>query len=138
MWAEPLVGKTFGVTVGGVDIADVSDYEFADLESLLLRYGALVISGGCGLISKQQQVMFGKRFGQLEFGGAPMANTERNGTTIVAVEAQRMRTNLGNEMWHTDSTYKPLSSKVAMLSARELPPSGGGQTALVDMRAAYR
>ena len=47
-----------------------------------------------------------------------------------------MRTNLGNEAWHTDSTYKPYSSKCAMLSA-VIVPDEGGQTELADMRSAY-
>ena len=44
--------------------------------------------------------------------------------------------NVGNEAWHTDSTYKPLSSKCAMLSAVTVPEDGGG-TELADARAAY-
>jgi alpha-ketoglutarate-dependent taurine dioxygenase len=47
-----------------------------------------------------------------------------------------MRTNVGNETWHTDSTYKPISSKCAMLSA-VIVPEEGGQTELADMRSAY-
>ena len=47
-----------------------------------------------------------------------------------------MKINRGNEAWHTDSTYRPISSKVAMLSAVKLP-SAGGQTEFADMRAGY-
>jgi alpha-ketoglutarate-dependent taurine dioxygenase len=47
-----------------------------------------------------------------------------------------MRTNVGNEAWHTDSTYKPISSKAAMLSAVTVPDEGG-ETELADARAAY-
>ena len=138
MRVKPLEGKTFGATVGHVDITNITGDTVAELNALLLQHGALLIkNSGSNVITKQHQAAFGANFGRLEFGGAAMSNTERDGTTI-AVEAQRMRTNIGNEMWHTDSTYKPLSSKVAMLSARELPPSGGGQTALVDMREAYQ
>ena len=32
------------------------------------------------------------------------------------------------EDWHTDSTYMPVSSKMAMLAAEKVPPSGGGET----------
>jgi alpha-ketoglutarate-dependent 2,4-dichlorophenoxyacetate dioxygenase len=56
---------------------------------------------------------------------------------IYDVESQLMRTNVGNEAWHTDSTYKPISSKCAMLSAVIIPDEGG-QTELADSRAAYR
>jgi alpha-ketoglutarate-dependent taurine dioxygenase len=43
---------------------------------------------------------------------------------------------IGNEAWHTDSTYKPFSSKCAMLAAVVIPKQGGG-TALADTRAGY-
>ena len=55
---------------------------------------------------------------------------------MLDVSAQRMRTNIGNETWHTDSTYQPVSSKCAMLSAVQVPRSGG-ETQLADMRAGY-
>ena len=48
-----------------------------------------------------------------------------------------MRTNVGNEIWHTDSTYQPVSSKCAMLSAVTVPDVGG-ETELADMRHAYQ
>jgi alpha-ketoglutarate-dependent taurine dioxygenase len=91
-------------------------------------------------LSERENIAFGERFGELEFGGAPMANQKRlkEGTygEIIDLQAQMMRTNVGNEAWHTDSTYKPHSSKCAMLSAVILPDEGG-ETQLADARAAY-
>ncbi|MFN0039204.1 MAG: TauD/TfdA dioxygenase family protein, partial [Burkholderiales bacterium] len=51
-------------------------------------------------------------------------------------DSQRMRTNVGNESWHTDSTYKPISSKCGILSAVVVPDQGG-ETQLADLRAGY-
>ena len=104
------------------------------LHAAFLEHGALVIKANA--LSSKEQTAFGERFGKIEFGGNPMTNAAKDGA-VMDVNTQMMRTNIGNEMWHTDSTYKPFASKVAMLTARVLPPSGGGQTALVDMRAAY-
>src|SRR5262249_49839237 len=42
----------------------------------------------------------------------------------------------GNEGWHTDSSYMPLSAKASILSAHVVP-SVGGETEWADMRAAY-
>eukprot|EP00747_Dinoflagellata_sp_TGD_P028334 gnl/TRDRNA2_/TRDRNA2_133202_c0_seq2.p1 gnl/TRDRNA2_/TRDRNA2_133202_c0~~gnl/TRDRNA2_/TRDRNA2_133202_c0_seq2.p1 ORF type:complete len:240 (+),score=24.86 gnl/TRDRNA2_/TRDRNA2_133202_c0_seq2:76-795(+) len=50
--------------------------------------------------------------------------------------SNHMKMLVGNEYFHTDSTYKPLSSKAALLSCMVAPSRGGG-TAFVDMRAAY-
>jgi alpha-ketoglutarate-dependent 2,4-dichlorophenoxyacetate dioxygenase len=48
--------------------------------------------------------------------------------------------NLGNQLWHTDSSFKRIPAKCSLLSARELPspgPMGGGETEFADLRAAW-
>src|SRR5262249_13763124 len=42
------------------------------------------------------------------------------------------------ETYHTDDTYTAEPAFVTVLHARELPPSGGGPTCFLDMRAAYQ
>src|SRR5262245_55428699 len=42
------------------------------------------------------------------------------------------------ETFHTDDTYTPEPAMATVLHARELPPSGGGPTHFLDMRAAYQ
>ena len=44
--------------------------------------------------------------------------------------------NLGNELWHSDSSFRPIPAKYSLLSARAIP-SRGGNTEFADMRAAY-
>jgi taurine dioxygenase len=41
------------------------------------------------------------------------------------------------ETFHTDDTYTEAPAVATVLHARELPPSGGGPTCFLDMRAAY-
>jgi alpha-ketoglutarate-dependent taurine dioxygenase len=41
------------------------------------------------------------------------------------------------ETFHTDDTYTEMPAAATVLHARELPPSGGGPTCFLDMRAAY-
>ncbi|HEY5646886.1 MAG TPA: TauD/TfdA family dioxygenase, partial [Pseudomonadales bacterium] len=100
--------------------------------------GFLVFPGQ--FLTEQENAEFGKRFGELEFGGIPLSNQRRVAEgkygEVFDVQTQLMRTNIGNETWHTDSTYKPLSSKCAMLSAVTVPAEGG-ETELADTRAAY-
>lgn len=134
MQIDKIRGKTAGAVVHGVDLVHISDDEWNQLEAAFLQHGFLIIKSNP--MSSAEQLTFGERFGTIEFGGAAMANQSKDGV-IANVSSQQMRTNIGNEMWHTDSTYKPVSSKVAMLTARVLPSSGGGQTGLADMRAAY-
>ncbi len=134
----PVEGKTFGAVVTGVKLAQLSDATFERVHAAFLEHGFLVFPGQ--FLSEQDSVAFGQRFGELEFGGIPMSNqrriTEGSYGEIFDLQTQLMRTNIGNEAWHTDSTYKPISSKCAMLSAVTVPDEGG-ETELADARAAY-
>ncbi len=135
---EPMADKVFGAVVTDVHLATITDEAFAEIKAAFLRYGFLVFPGQ--FLSEQDNIRFGERFGKLEFGGVPMANVHRNDDgsfgDVIAIDSQRMRTNVGNEAWHTDSTYMPASSKCAMLSAVVVPDEGG-ETELADMRAGY-
>jgi alpha-ketoglutarate-dependent taurine dioxygenase len=42
------------------------------------------------------------------------------------------------ETYHVDDTYTEEPASATVLHARALPPSGGGPTCFIDMRAAYR
>src|SRR5439155_1012286 len=44
--------------------------------------------------------------------------------------------NLGNMLWHSDSSFRPIPAKYSLLSARVVNPVGGN-TEFADMRAAY-
>ena len=134
----PMTGKAFGATATDIDLKNLSDIEFGTLAEALLEHGFLLFPDQH--LTEANSIAFGERFGELEFGGLPMANQKkhRDGTfgEIYDLQSQLMRTNVGNETWHTDSTYKPISSKVAMLSGVVIPDEGG-QTELADLRAGY-
>ena len=134
----PVKKKPFGAVVTDIELSDLNDEIFSLIQAALLKYGFLLFPSQ--FLSDQENIEFGQRFGELEFGASPMSNQERlaegHYEKVFSIESQRMRTNVGNETWHTDSTYKPISSKCAMLSAVTVP-SEGGETELADMRAGY-
>lgn len=134
----PIEDKTFGAVVTGVKLSTIDEGNFAELHAAFLKYGFLVFPDQHS--TKDENIAFGERFGELEFGGLPIANQKKNEDgsygNIVDLRTQRMRTNVGNEAWHTDSTYWPVSSKCALLSAVAAPDEGG-ETELADTRAAY-
>ena len=134
----PVKNKPFGASVTGIDLATLSGETFSLIHAAFLKYGFLLFPSQ--FLSDQENIEFGQRFGELEFGASPMSNQEKlaegHYEKVFSIESQRMRTNVGNETWHTDSTYKPISSKCAMLSAVTVP-SEGGETELADMRAGY-
>ena len=42
----------------------------------------------------------------------------------------------GNQLWHSDSSFKPVPAHSSLLSARVIPPAGG-ETEFASMRVAY-
>ena len=134
----PIPDKVFGATVTDVALGKLTDADFGTLKAAFLDYGFLLFPGQ--FLSDAENVAFGERFGELEFGALPLSNQERHRDgrlgKVFDIDSQRMRTNVGNEAWHTDSTYKPISSKCAMLSAVVVPETDG-ETELADLRAGY-
>ncbi len=134
----PMADKAFGATATGVDLKNLSDDEFSELHAAFLEHGFLLFPDQH--LNEEDSIALGERFGDLEFGGAPMANQKKHEDgsfgKIYDLQSQLMRTNVGNEAWHTDSTYKPIASKVAMLSAVVVPDEGG-QTELADLQSGY-
>ncbi|MEJ2130109.1 MAG: TauD/TfdA family dioxygenase [Gammaproteobacteria bacterium] len=134
----PVKEKVFGAIVTDIHLGNLSASELEILKAAFLEYGFLVFPNQ--FLTGTENIAFGEQFGELEFGAAPMSNQKRNEDgswgEVFELDTQRMRTNIGNESWHTDSTYKPVSSKCAMLSAVTVPDEGG-ETELADMRAAY-
>jgi alpha-ketoglutarate-dependent taurine dioxygenase len=135
---SPIKGKLFGATVTDITLCDLRDSEFDIVNAAFLKYGFLVfpkqfLKGG-------ENIEFAERFGELEFGATPFSNQtiKEDGSRgeIFEPNSERMQKNVGNEGWHTDSTYKPVSSKCGILSAVAVPEEGG-QTDLADMRSGY-
>ena len=66
---------------------------------------------------------------------ADVGNLDAENRILSADDRQRLY-NLGNRLWHTNSSFKRLPAYCSMLHARSIPPIGG-QTEFADMRAAY-
>ncbi len=134
------LNRTFGATVTGVNLDDLDSDTWAAIYSAFLDRGVLAFPGQH--LDDGAQARFARRFGEAEKlspyqKGAHVAisNAKQDGT-LAKREDYQYQILKGNEGWHTDSTYMPLASKVAMLSALVIPPTGG-ETEFADMRAAY-
>jgi alpha-ketoglutarate-dependent 2,4-dichlorophenoxyacetate dioxygenase len=64
-----------------------------------------------------------------------ISNLDRNGG-VLARDDRRRQFSLGNQLWHSDSSFKAVPAMYSLLSARVIP-SAGGNTEFADMRAAY-
>jgi alpha-ketoglutarate-dependent 2,4-dichlorophenoxyacetate dioxygenase len=68
-------------------------------------------------------------------GMIDVSNLDQNGQPYDRNDRRRMF-NLGNRLWHSDSSYRAVPAKYSLLSARTIA-SRGGNTEFADMRAAY-
>ena len=146
-----LLHPTLGAEVRGVDLTrPVMPEVFAEIEVAFHRHGILVFPEQP--VTDEQQLEFSRLFGQLEvnpnYAGAKMrlrpdvadiSNLDAEGR-VLARDDRRNLFNIGNQLWHTDSSFKHIPAKCSLLSARELPssgPMGGGETEFADLRAAW-
>ncbi len=134
------IDATLGAVVTNVALADIDDATWEEIHAAFLTYGVLVFPGQH--LDDDAQGRFAALFGELEQMSPkgetptfPVANIKPDGTLTGEADEQ-YRILKGNEGWHTDSTYMPLASKAAMLSAVVLPRQGG-ETEFADMRAAW-
>jgi len=140
-------GPDFAAEVGGVDLSrPLSEGDFAALQAGIDRCGVLVFRGQ--RLDDAAQLAFSLRFGPLETalkrdvygpGAHPqvtrLSNLDDEGRRLPP-DDERVVYTLGNEAWHTDSSFKPVPARYSLLSAREVPPEGG-DTEFADVRAAY-
>jgi alpha-ketoglutarate-dependent 2,4-dichlorophenoxyacetate dioxygenase len=136
-----------GAELRGVDLTrPVMPEVFAEIEAAFNSYGILVFPQQP--LTDEQQLAFSRLFGPLEvnpnYAGAKMrlrpdvadiSNLDAEGR-VLAPDDRRNLFNLGNQLWHTDSSFKQIPAKCSLLSARELPWSGG-ETEFADLRAAW-
>jgi alpha-ketoglutarate-dependent 2,4-dichlorophenoxyacetate dioxygenase len=138
---------TLGAEVRGVDLTRPAMPEvFAEIDAAFNRHGILVFPEQP--VTDEQQLEFSRLFGQLEvnpnYAGAKMrlradvadiSNLDAEGR-VLARDDRRNLFNIGNQLWHTDSSFKRIPAKCSLLSAREIP-GWGGETEFADLRAAW-
>lgn len=131
---EPL-DATFGAVVTGMKLSEIDESAFRELHDIWLEYALLVFPEQH--LSGEEQVLFAKRFGDLEIELVPISNVRRDGSVRADEPTDDIIKVLrGNMGWHMDSTYMPVQATGAVFTAHTVPEEGGG-TAWADMRAAY-
>ncbi len=137
--------------VEGVDLRrPLTLEETAAIDAGMAKYGVLVFHGQD--ITDEQQIAFSANFGELEQPGkqsnitkdeerrlgalmADISNLDRDNRLFARDDRRRMFS-LGNQLWHSDSSFRAVPAKYSLLSARQIP-AAGGNTEFADMRAAY-
>lgn len=136
--------------VSGVDLTKpISPEDAATIERGMDEHAVLVFRNQD--ITDEQQLEFANNFGErenrkggnvtkkedyrLNSGLADVSNLGKDGKPL-AKDSRAHLFNLGNCLWHSDSSFRAIPAKFSLLSARVVNPKGGN-TEFADMRAAY-
>src|SRR5216683_3575514 len=138
----------FAGEVAGIDCRRPLDPdEVAAIEAGMDAYAVLVFRDQP--LSDEQQLAFTRHFGALESYGTPghirkrqeqrlgpgiadFSNLDKDGR-IMSAEDRVWFFKLGDRLWHSDSSFRPVPAKYSILSGRVIPSN----TEFADMRAAY-
>jgi len=129
---------TLGAVFTGVDLTALDAAQWSGIRAAFLEHAVLIFPDQH--LSAAAQTAFAERFGNIEHLVAdrkivPISNRRADGT-LLSDHEHGMQIMMGNEGWHTDSSYMRVSAKASVLSAHVVP-AHGGETEWADMRAAY-
>ncbi|MCC6919840.1 MAG: TauD/TfdA family dioxygenase [Alphaproteobacteria bacterium] len=140
----------FAAEIGDIDLAQpLGDQDWAAIDEAFHRYGVLVFPDQS--LDGDQHLAFARRFGPIEDsakgfapdnarlrlarGIADVSNLDLEGK-VWSPDSKARGFQLGNQLWHTDSTFRVVPARVSLLYGCAIAPVGG-QTEFADMRAAY-
>jgi alpha-ketoglutarate-dependent 2,4-dichlorophenoxyacetate dioxygenase len=140
----------FAGEVSNVNLTAPLDRETAAaLRAAIDFYGVLVFHNQ--RFTDETQVAFTRNFGTIEDGTGgnvtkpqerrlmadlnDVSNLDKNQRPLARDDRRRLF-NLGNRLWHSDSSFRAVPAKYSILSGR-IVVANGGNTEFADMRAAY-
>ena len=144
------IHPVFAGEASGVDLTKpLTKSEVAAIEAGMDRYAVLVFRGQD--MTDEQQMAFSVNFGAIENaqggnitkthefrlkqGMVDVSNLDKDGKPFERNDRRRMF-NLGNRLWHSDSSFRAIPAKYSLLSGR-IVAKEGGDTEFADMRVAY-
>lgn len=124
------VAPSCGAVVRGVDLAELDEESFGELQELWMRYHVLFFPEQ--ELAPQQHRAFAGRFGPLEIHphGAPLSPDLPDVMPLHSEKGGRA------DVWHTDVTYTP-SPPIAAIVRYVDGPEVGGDTMWSNMHLAY-
>ena len=143
---EPL-HKGFGAQITGLDLCgSLSEAQIGDIRDAIDAYSLLVLPKQ--KFDDHTQLAFTRLLGEPEvnhlrlgrdgvvdyFG--TIGNVQQDGT-VLGNDHKHTKFLVGNNMWHTDASFRQVPTFVSMNYVYEVPEEGG-QTQYVSTRSAYR
>jgi alpha-ketoglutarate-dependent 2,4-dichlorophenoxyacetate dioxygenase len=143
------VTPSFAAEIGDIDLSKpLAPTEISEVKDAFTKYAVLIFPDQH--LSQDQHLDFARYFGPLETTialfrkdsklrvrkeFADVSNLDPENEVWGKDSRQRMF-QMGNRLWHTDSSFKRLPARASLLYARTIPPIGG-HTEFADERAAY-
>jgi alpha-ketoglutarate-dependent 2,4-dichlorophenoxyacetate dioxygenase len=143
------VTPSFAAEIGDVDLSEqVAPADLQAIKEAFTQYAVLIFPNQ--FLSQDQHLDFARHFGPLETTigvyrkDAPLrlrkefadVSNLNHDNEVWGKESRLRLFQLGNRLWHTDSSFKRLPALASLLYARSIPPIGG-HTEFADERAAY-
>src|SRR5215475_14374952 len=143
------VTPSFAAEIGDVDLArPIDSTDLQAIKDAFTQYAVLIFPDQH--LSQDQHLDFARYIGPLETTIAVHRKDAQlrlrkefadvsnlNHESEVWGKDSRVRSfQLGNRLWHTDSSFKRVPARASLLYARAIPPVGG-HTEFADERAAY-
>jgi alpha-ketoglutarate-dependent 2,4-dichlorophenoxyacetate dioxygenase len=143
------VTPSFAAEIGDIDLSKpLAPTEISEVKDAFTKYAVLIFPDQH--LSQDQHLDFARYFGPLETTialfrkdsklrvrkeFADVSNLDPENEVWGKDSRQRMF-QMGNRLWHTDSSFKRLPARASLLYALTIPPIGG-HTEFADERAAY-
>jgi alpha-ketoglutarate-dependent 2,4-dichlorophenoxyacetate dioxygenase len=143
------VTQNFAAEIGDIDLSEpIAPDDLAAIKDAFASYAVLIFPDQ--RLSQDQHLDFARLFGPLETTIAvfrkdttlrlpPQLSDVSNlapDNEVWGANARQRMFQLGNRLWHTDSSFKRLPARASLLYARSIAPVGG-HTEFADERAAY-
>jgi alpha-ketoglutarate-dependent 2,4-dichlorophenoxyacetate dioxygenase len=143
------ITPNFATEVGDIDLSlHIEAADLAAVKEAFATYAVLIFPDQH--LSQDQHLDFARHFGPLEttialhrkdeplrirqeFADVSNLNSESD---VWGKESRQRLFQMGNRLWHTDSSFKRLPARASLLYAHSIPPIGG-HTEFADERAAY-
>src|SRR5258708_5292440 len=139
------LGPGFAAELRGSTLAEIAadDATYAAARAALEAHSVLVFRDQ--EVTDEVQLAYSRRFGPVEVTKVGsighgtnfviLSTIDENGKVVPADHRLSLR-NKANQLWHTDSTFKPVPALASVLSARIIP-ARGGETEYVSTRLAW-
>ena len=140
-----LIHAEFGARISGVDLSQpLEPNTFNQIDDAINRYSLVLFENQ--QMNDAAHLDFTRRFGELEEEHVSyyskgevtyigrVGNIDDDGNKV---SSRQIKASTGNEMWHSDSSFREIPAMYSILAAYEVPAEAG-ETEFASARSAYQ